>query len=113
MLSHIKQQHASKLRDKLKTNVTSNSSMYTPNDDHILENLAMFAIAETYSEQKDESFVGGGGSFDGGGASDSYESNKSTASDYSSSSSSSDYSSSYDSSSSSSSDSSSSSSSDW
>lgn len=79
MLNHLKVYHASKLKSIPRSSGgrvynTYSTNNVTVNDDSILENLSFFAAAETYSEMKDESFIGGGGTFDGGGASDSYDS---------------------------------------
>lgn len=100
MVGHLKLYHSSKIQEShiSRSSGSMYSSVSSASDDSILDNLALFAVAETLLERQDDTFVEGGGGFDGGGASDTYEATSytpsSSSSDYSSSSSSSDCSSS-------------------
>jgi uncharacterized membrane protein YgcG len=81
MLNHIKTYHAMKLAEKRRSTPSRSGYGTVRMDDnsYLMDNLALFAIAETLMEQNDDSFQvsevfqGGGGEFDGGGASDTYE----------------------------------------
>jgi hypothetical protein len=89
MVIHIRNNHRGRV-ESLPT--TRRYSAVDLHNDDLIESLALASLL-TFIEPE-PSYSGGGGSFDGGGASDSYDSGSSSSSSYSSSDSGSSYSSS-------------------
>jgi hypothetical protein len=87
MVIHIRNNHRSKVESLPSANCYSSVDLH---DDNLLENLALASLYVFCDEESRPAFEGGGGSFDGGGASDSYDSGSGSSYSSSDSSSSSD-----------------------